>query len=351
VARDQRARLAAAARVAAAPVAAKAAVIAAVPACAFLLCALLLAALVAISAGSASAPCGHSLDSTAVPAQLVPIYERASGRYRLGPRGVSILAAINKIETGFGQNQGPSSAGALGWMQFMPRTWAAHGLDADGDGMKDPADPDDAIHAAARYLRASGAPADWHRAIFAYNHAEWYVQQVLAQSEAYAGGTAPADGGAASCEPADVRGVEKVAGGGAFVPIPGFPGEQIDRRLLDDIAYLERRYRIFVTDAYAPTGHAAAGEHPIGLAADIVPGPGGSWADVDRLARWAEPEQGKPRPPWRWVGYNGDPDHGNPRHCPGGCPAHLHLSWQHSEPTTPGQPADWVLVLDLEEQP
>ena len=122
-----------------------------------------------------------------IPAELVPIYQSATRRYQLGERGVPVLAAINKIETGFGQNQGPSSAGAVGWMQFMPSTWAAYGVDADGDGSRDPADPDDAIHAAARYVSASGAPRDWYRAVFAYNHADWYVQRVLAQADAYQG--------------------------------------------------------------------------------------------------------------------------------------------------------------------
>jgi Transglycosylase SLT domain len=123
-----------------------------------------------------------------IPAELVPIYESATRRYGLGERGAPVLAAINKIETGFGRNQGPSSAGAVGWMQFLPSTWAAYGVDADGDGTRDPADPDDAIHAAARYLSASGAPGDWYRAVFAYNHADWYVQDVLAQADAYQGG-------------------------------------------------------------------------------------------------------------------------------------------------------------------
>jgi Transglycosylase SLT domain len=122
-----------------------------------------------------------------IPAELVPIYESATRRYRLGERGVPVLAAINKIESGFGRNQGPSSAGAVGWMQFLPATWAAFGVDADGDGTRDPADPDDAIHAAARYLSASGAPGDWYRAVFAYNQADWYVQEVLAQADAYQG--------------------------------------------------------------------------------------------------------------------------------------------------------------------
>ena len=103
-----------------------------------------------------------------------------------------------------------------------------------------------------------------------------------------------------------VRGVRARTGGGRFVDIPGFPGERIDRRLLADIAYLQRKYNIHVSDGYARTGHAKHGEHPIGLAVDIVPGPGGSWSDVDRLAKWAEPRQNRPRSPFRWVGYNGD---------------------------------------------
>jgi Transglycosylase SLT domain len=123
----------------------------------------------------------------AVPATLVPIYERAAAAYALGPQGTSVLAAINEIETAFGTNLNVSSAGAVGWMQFMPETWAAYGVDANGDGQADPYDPEDAIHAAANYLSASGAPADWYGAIFAYNHADWYVAEVLANADCYAG--------------------------------------------------------------------------------------------------------------------------------------------------------------------
>src|SRR4029077_17944435 len=74
----------------------------------------------------------------AVPAYLIPIYSAASQAYDLGPAGPSILAAINEIESGFGQNLGPSSAGAMGWMQFMPSPWASYGVDADTDGDKGP---------------------------------------------------------------------------------------------------------------------------------------------------------------------------------------------------------------------
>jgi hypothetical protein len=136
--------------------------------------------------------------------------------------------------------------------------------------------------------------------------------------------------------PGQQTGVRRVYGGGRFVDIPGSPGERIDRRLLKDIAYLKAKYRIAITDGLAASGHAAGGEHPRGLALDIVPGPGGTWSDVDRLARWAEPRQNQPRSPFRWVGYNGDPNHGRGHH--------LHLSWRHSG-TRRGTPARWVEVL------
>jgi murein DD-endopeptidase MepM/ murein hydrolase activator NlpD len=99
-----------------------------------------------------------------------------------------ILASINKIESNFGQNMGPSSAGAVGWMQFMPSTWLRWGLDADGDGIADPWNPTDAVYAAARYLAAAGGQTDIHRAVFAYNHAHWYVRDVLDLARVYGQG-------------------------------------------------------------------------------------------------------------------------------------------------------------------
>ena len=122
----------------------------------------------------------------AVPTFLIPIYQRASDQYGLGPQGPAVLAGINSVETAFGTNLGPSSAGAVGWMQFMPETWATYGVDANGDGVADPNDPEDAIFAAAGYLKAAGMPADTYGAIFAYNHADWYVEEVLANAGCYA---------------------------------------------------------------------------------------------------------------------------------------------------------------------
>ncbi len=129
--------------------------------------------------GAASGSCL----STSPPPGLLPIYQRAAEAYGLGPQGPSVLAAINQIETNFGElNNVTSSAGAIGWMQFMPSTWASYGVDANGDGRKDPYDPEDAIFAAASYLKASGMPADTAGAIYSYNHADWYVSEVLANA-------------------------------------------------------------------------------------------------------------------------------------------------------------------------
>ena len=67
----------------------------------------------------------------------------------------------------------------MGWMQFIPSSWKSWGVDANGDGKTDPYNPVDAIFAAARYLKAAGADQDLRKAIFAYNHADWYVDSVL----------------------------------------------------------------------------------------------------------------------------------------------------------------------------
>jgi murein DD-endopeptidase MepM/ murein hydrolase activator NlpD len=109
-------------------------------------------------------------------AELQALWQRAGAAYGIP---WAVLAAINKIESNFGRNMGPSSAGALGWMQFMPETWLRWGLDASGDGVADPWNPDDAVYAAARYLAAAGGRTDLPRAVFAYNHAQWYVDDVL----------------------------------------------------------------------------------------------------------------------------------------------------------------------------
>jgi membrane-bound lytic murein transglycosylase B len=104
------------------------------------------------------------------PHDLLSFYEAAQRRY-----GVdwAILAAINFVETRFGRILGPSSAGAIGPMQFLPSTWEQYGKGGDIR------DPRDAIFGAARYLRASNVLTNPRGAVFAYNRSDAYVEAVL----------------------------------------------------------------------------------------------------------------------------------------------------------------------------
>jgi hypothetical protein len=128
------------------------------------------------------------IDKFRIPPFLLPIYQAAGIQY--GVRW-EILAAINEIETDYGRNLNVSTAGAVGWMQFLPSTWKRWGVDANGDGRKDPYNPVDAIFGAARYLKAAGADQDVKQAIFSYNHAGWYVDSVLMRASLVGG--LPAD--------------------------------------------------------------------------------------------------------------------------------------------------------------
>jgi len=119
-----------------------------------------------------------------VPIFLLPIYQAAATQYGLR---WEVLAAINEIESDYGRNLSVSTAGAVGWMQFLPSTWQTWGVDANNDGKKDPYNPVDAIFAAARYLKAAGGDKDIRKAIFAYNHAGWYVDSVMLRAKLITG--------------------------------------------------------------------------------------------------------------------------------------------------------------------
>ncbi len=127
---------------------------------------------------------GFFIENYSAPPFLLPIYQSAAARY-----GVpwEVLAAINEVETDFGRDLSLSSAGAEGWMQFLPQTWAEYGVDATGRGVRDPYDPADAIFAAARYLRAAGAAQSLTGAVFAYNHSSLYVESVMLRARLFAG--------------------------------------------------------------------------------------------------------------------------------------------------------------------
>jgi hypothetical protein len=148
---------------------------------------------------------------------------------------------------------------------------------------------------------------------------------------------------------------------GEIVPVPAAipheEGDMVDRRIVPDLRWIAKRFPILITDGYSgplPSGehvgcrgcHVRNSDHYNGLAVDIVPlnGSGScdsTWTGISRLAQWAEPVQNKPRPPFRWVGYDGDAGHG--------CGHHLHLSWEHAIAPM-FQLAEWVEVFPVRNQ-
>lgn len=144
----------------------------------------------------------------AIPEEYIPIYKAAAEEYGIP---WTLLAAHHRIETRF-STMDPllSPAGAEGHMQFMPCTfvgwgypgceglgkgnipekdktdpaviqkYGGYGVDANGDGIADPFDIEDAIFSAAHYLSKSGAAdGEIEKAVFHYNHSDKYVQDVL----------------------------------------------------------------------------------------------------------------------------------------------------------------------------
>ncbi len=163
---------------------------------------------------------------------------------------------------------------------------------------------------------------------------------------------------AAACSAAGPGPTRLLYATGKIVPLPASvpheEGDMVDRRIVPDLRWIAQRYPIYVTDGYSGPlldgGHAGCNgchvkgsDHYNGLAVDIVPLGGssrcdGSWTAITRLARWAEPSQDRPVPPFRWVGYDGDAGHG--------CGDHLHLSWNHA-PAARFQLAEWVEVFPV----
>jgi hypothetical protein len=124
------------------------------------------------------------VESFHIPPFLLAIYQAAGAAYGIPWQ---TLAAINEVETDYGTDLDVSSAGAIGWMQFLPSTWKRFGVDASASGARDPYNAADAIFAAARYLAAAGGKHHLARAIFAYNHSHAYVQSVMLRAELLSG--------------------------------------------------------------------------------------------------------------------------------------------------------------------
>jgi hypothetical protein len=211
-----------------------------------------------------------------IPPEYLMLYEQAGARYGIDPW---ILAAIGAIETSHGSSAAPGVRSGVnsygccaGPMQFSlvgsPSTWDSYGVDGNGDGRRSPYDPEDAIPAAARYLRASGAPADYRRAIFAYNHADWYVADVLALADAYRG----AARGPAASSPSDTASVRELLANRRVVLTPGQRADLraggIDARLLSTLTWIGGRHTVVITalraDHYPGTNHEAGRAMDIG---------------------------------------------------------------------------------------
>lgn len=340
-----------------------------------------------------------------IPAGRLRLYQQAGKRYDLD---WTFLASIGAQECNHGSCRGTNSSGCAGPMQIAsvrgsacspgsgPTLWDAYGVDADHDGKADVNDPADAIFGAARILReAKGAPAaggsfeayrqaacDYYGACAdAYAN---YADQVMARAVQYGfrgtGAPAATDPGAAQ----PVAAPTGSACGGSSSGRSGSPGlgeverryrpqrlaplpaeitagpEQCDERIVDDVTYLARRYRVLVTSCYGI--HSLTGEHPLGAAVDIAPR-SGDWSAVEKLTRdlgWSEDCAASglapacAEPPFRFIGYNGFPNHGDPAHCvPCSGGAHLHLSWSTSSsagqpdnrPLTSYEPAEWIEVF------
>lgn len=319
------------------------------------------------TAGGAQSCVVKGESGNGIPANYVPWLGKAAVKYKLGPKGFSIVAAIHSVESDFGRStlpgvhSGANFAGAAGPGQFLAASWETYGQDADGDGVKDVYAIPDSIYGTANYMHLSGAPKDWHSAIFAYNHAEWYVEEVEAKAAQL--------GGQVVCRPApgvvltgaaELQRVETLYQPLAFQAIPsrywvggGAPGV-VDSRIWPDVMWVLQTFGLRVT-ASRETGHNTHGD---GTALDLVPAVGEGWDEsalrAAEVLGWRSDCGASGTAPVcplmpaiQFIGYNGYPLHGDPAHA--GSNAHLHISWQGSSYGCAElcPPPRWVRVFPL----
>lgn len=354
-----------------------------------------------------------------IPAARLLLYRRAGRALNID---WTFLASVGAQECDHGSCAGDNGSGCAGPMQIAmrrgspcspgsgPALWDLYKTDGGGDGRTDVNDPADAIFTAAKVLRrekhappTGGTYAEYRRAACNYYGAcadgvANYAEQVMRRAVQYgfrgAGSPPPTDTSGANPAPnlppiAPATGGGSGCGDGGQPPVggpkelgkarrlhqprrlaslptsviaPGFGAMRCDARVVPDVVFLARRFRVRITACFGI--HSLSGEHPLGAAIDVVPGPVGGWPRVERLARslgWKSscaasgtgPECA--RPPFRFVGYNGYPSHGDPAHCvPCGGGPHLHVSWQTSasqgkpqnQPRTGYFAPDWIDVLE-----
>jgi hypothetical protein len=272
-----------------------------------------------------------------IPARYLRLYLAAGRRYGLD---WTIIAGIGSIESDHGRLRAPgvrtgaNFAGAMGPMQFLAATFRAYGVDGNQDGRIDVYDPADAIPAAARLLRANGAPRDYRRAIFAYNHADWYVDDVLAAAARYRGalrGTRPDDLARIRANRDNVAALlrnRRIT----LTPIQraDLQSGTIDPRLVTILTAIARDHTIVVTAL--KSDHAPGTNHEAGRAADIGAVDdslcyGSRHGPCARVVRWLAHIQGDLRP--TELIYAWDPDPTDPRDFadPVGHHDHIHIGW------------------------
>ena len=210
-----------------------------------------------------------------IPATYLRLYQAASERYGIDPW---VLAGIGSIESQHGRSRAPGVHAGVnaygccaGPMQFSvvgaTSTWDRYGVDGNDDGRTSPYDPADAIPAAARYLRASGAPRDYRAALFAYNHADWYVAEVLAKAAAYRGAPDGGDAGPA-IDPATLRAIlDNPRIVLTTIQQADLRAGGIDPRLTSALAWIGRHHSVVITALRAD--HHPGTNHEAGRAIDI----------------------------------------------------------------------------------
>src|SRR5215213_9289142 len=214
-----------------------------------------------------------------IPAPYLRLYTDAGARYGIDPW---ILAGIGAVETDHGRSTAPGVRSGVntfgccaGPMQFSiigtPSSWDRFGVDGDRDGRLSAYVPADAIPAAARYLRASGAPADYRAALFAYNQADWYVAEVLAKAATFRGAAVGAPLPQITATVGQVLGEPRIV----LTPLQraDLRAGLIDPRLVSALAAIARHHTIVITalrsDHSTCTVDGAFSNHSAGRAMDI----------------------------------------------------------------------------------
>lgn len=203
-----------------------------------------------------------------IPENIKTLYVAAAARYKLP---WTLLAGIGMEETGHGRTEAVSSAGAQGLMQFMPATWATYGVDGDGDGRAIITNDADSIYTAANYLTklgvSTGGEAGVRTAIFGYNHATWYVNDVLYYAQAYGGGTILGD--PSDCGP----------GGNGNPNLPPLTGERVATMLTWAKAQIGKPYVFGANgpDSYDCSGFTRSAFAQIGITIPRTAGAQRDW--------------------------------------------------------------------------